>query len=207
MNEEELVRETLTALRANGFKTLLAKNREEAKKMVLELISPEESVGVGGSITIREMGLLESLEARGTKVVHHWVKGLSSQEVRDLMSKETQADVFLTSSNAITRDGKLVNKDMTGNRVSAMIFGPQKVIVIAGVNKIVTDLTEAMERIEKVAAPLNAKRIGAKTPCATTGTCSACNSPDRICRVTTIIDKCPSKTDMAVMLVNEKLGY
>ncbi len=207
LRRDKVLEETLTALSKNGFRVFFAKGKEEAKDTVLKLISPEESIGVGGSITIREIGLLEALEERGNKIFQHWIKGLSPKEFSEALNEEVKAEVFLTSSNAVTRDGKLVNKDMTGNRVSAMIFGPKKVIVVVGINKIVSDVNEALDRIRNIAAPLNAKRIGLKTPCAITGVCNDCDSPDRICRVTTIIEKCPSLTEMNVILVNEELGY
>ena len=132
---------------------------------------------------------------------------MSKEEVLEALRGEINSDVFLTSSNAVTMDGKLVNKDMIGNRVAAMIFGPKRVFVVVGVNKIVENVKEALERIERVAAPLNAKRLGVKTPCVETGYCTDCDSPDRICRVTTIIERRPSRTDLTVVLVNENLGY
>jgi len=196
----------IEALNKNGFKTIYAETGKEAAKIIMYSISPEETVGVGGSLTIRELGLVESLINRGNEVFHHWRKGMTSEEVLETLKNEVSSDVFLTSSNAVTMDGKLVNKDMVGNRVSAMIFGPKRVFVVVGVNKIVKDVNEALERIKHV-APLNAKRIGAKTPCVESGYCVDCDSPDRICRVTTIIEKVPSRTEITVVLVNESLGY
>jgi len=204
---DERIGQLIENLRKNGFEVLYAESREEAKEKILNLISPNDKVGVGGSITIRELGLIEALSQRGNVVVHHWRKGLSREEVGEVLKEELNSDVFLTSSNAVTMDGKLVNMDMTGNRVSAMIFGPNKAIVAVGINKIVEDVEGAIERIRKVAAPLNAKRIGAKTPCVKTGYCTDCDSPDRICRVTTIIEKKPSRSDITVVLINEELGY
>ncbi len=183
------------------------KDKEEAVKTIMKRISPTETVGIGGSLTIRELGLIEKLVERGNRVIHHWRKGMSEEEVSETLRGEINSDVFLTSSNAVTMDGKLVNKDMVGNRVAAMIFGPKRVFVVVGVNKIVRGLDEALERIERVAAPLNAKRLGIKTPCVETGRCVDCDSPDRICRVTTIIERRPSRTDLTVVLVNENLGY
>ena len=205
MIKEEVDR-LIEALNKNGFKTIYAETGKEAAKIIMDSISPEETVGVGGSLTIRELGLVESLINRGNKVFHHWRKGMTSEEVLETLKNELSSDVFLTSSNAVTMDGKLVNRDMVGNRVSAMIFGPKRVFVVVGVNKIVKDVNEALERIKRV-APLNAKRIGAKTPCVESGYCVDCDSPDRICRVTTIIEKVPSRTEITVVLVNESLGY
>jgi hypothetical protein len=116
------------------------------------------------------------------------------------------SDVYLTSTNALTQRGQLVNIDGTGNRVSSMIYGPKKVIIVCGVNKIVPHLEAAMERV-KEASVLNAKRLGLDTPCTVKGECFECHSTQRICNVTTIIDKRPSETEMVVMIVNENLGF
>jgi hypothetical protein len=115
--------------------------------------------------------------------------------------------VFITSTNAVTETGELVNIDGTGQRVAAMIFGPGRVVVVAGVNKITGDLEEGLWRASNVAAPMNARRLHPKTPCAETGECSDCVAPGRICGITTIIHRRPSKTPFTVVLVGEKLGY
>lgn len=117
------------------------------------------------------------------------------------------SDVLLTSTNAVTETGHLVNTDHAGQRVAAMIFGPEKVVIVAGVNKIVRDLDEALERIKNTAAPMNARRLNINVPCTVTGTCSNCSSQDRICNVTTIIERKPVHTDVAVILLGEELGY
>jgi hypothetical protein len=116
-------------------------------------------------------------------------------------------DVFFSSTNALTLDGKLVNIDGTGNRVASMIFGPGHVVLIVGANKITDDLQQAMIRAKHLAAPMNAMRLNLKTPCATTGYCSDCNSEDRICKVTTIIEYKPDLTNFTVILVGEEIGY
>jgi hypothetical protein len=117
------------------------------------------------------------------------------------------SDVLLTSTNAITETGQLVNIDHAGQRVAAMIFGPKKVIIIAGINKIVRDVDEALKRVKNVAAPMNAKRLNMNVPCAVTGTCTDCDSQDRMCNVTTIIERKPVHTRVIVMLLREELGY
>ena len=113
---------------------------------------------------------------------------------------------FILSANAITIDGELVNTDGIGNRIAGMIFGPQTVIVIAGVNKIVENLDEALSRIRNIAAPANARRLGIDTPCVSTGRCVLCESPFNICRITAIIHRKPMLTDIKVFLVTEPLG-
>ena len=124
-----------------------------------------------------------------------------------MMQEQLGCDLFFTSTNALTLKGHLVNIDATGNRVGAMVFGPRRVIVVAGANKIATDLEAALARVKTFACPPNARRLGFDTPCAHTGLCTDCNSPQRICRVTTIIERQPRATDLAVCLVNEDLGY
>jgi hypothetical protein len=173
----------------------------------LDLIPPDSVVGVGGSITVRELGLIEALQKRGNRVVQHWQKGLSFDEIIAVERQHLTSEVFLTSSNAITEAGQLVNVDGGGNRVAAMIFGPKKVIVIAGENKIVKDVDAGLERIKRVAAPLNAKRLNLSTPCAVTGVCTDCDIPERICNITTIIHRKSEETDITIILVGETLGF
>jgi hypothetical protein len=123
------------------------------------------------------------------------------------MRRQLTCDLFLTGTNALTMDGCLVNIDATGNRAAAMFFGPDKVIVVAGRNKIVNgDIDDAVRRIKGCASPPNTRRLNFKTPCASTGLCSDCSSPDRICRITTIIDRKPRQTDLRVLVVNEDMG-
>jgi hypothetical protein len=123
------------------------------------------------------------------------------------MKRQQTCDLFLSGTNAATTDGCLINIDGLGNRVAAMIYGPNKVIVVVGRNKIVEgDLIDGIQRIKAESAPPNARRLGRNTPCAVTGFCSDCDSPDRICHVTTIIDSKPSATDLHVLVVNEDMG-
>lgn len=202
---------TKRALERNDFEVIVASARNDAVQKVLALIPTDAKVGVGGSITIRELGLMEALTERGNRVVHHWLPDISVRDWLPYMVEAHNSDVFLCSSNAVTEDGKLVNVDSTGNRVASMIFGPDKVIVIAGRNKIVRDTVEGLKRLKEVAGPLNAKRhnlVG--LPCVETGVCTDCDSPKRICRVTTITERAPNRISeprMTVVLVDEDLGF
>ena len=197
----------LTALKANGFKVIYADNSKEALDKVMSLIPKEAKVGIGGSVTVRDIGLVEAIEKQNNTIFMHWGKPLELKENLKVRKEALTSDVFLTSSNAITLQGQLVNVDGTGNRVSAMIFGPKKVIVVAGANKLVVTLDEALARIKNIACPLNGKRLNLKTPCALTGKCTDCNSPDRMCKVTVILEKKPSLSDITIVLVGENLGY
>jgi len=207
---EKRVERTLVALRKNDFDAMYIPTKKEVLAKALELIPSDALVGVGGSVTIRELGLLEILKRRGNEVADHWEawhKKLAPEEVMKIRRRLLNSDVLLTSTNALTETGHLVNIDHAGQRVAAMIFGPKKVIIIAGINKIVRDVDEALKRIKNVAAPMNAKRLNMNVPCAVTGICSDCDSQDRICNVTTIIERKPVHTNVIVILLREELGY
>lgn len=200
--------EVVDNLNRNGFQACFVDTAAEAKEMVLRMIPPGAPVGVGGSVTIRQMNLIETLRDQGHEVYDHWQEGLRPDEIRAVKLKHILSPVFLTSTNAITRDGRLVNIDNTGNRVAAMVFGPEQVIVVAGRNKIVAGLDEALDRIKTEVAPVNTQRRQDKTPCAVTGQCQDCRSPDRICRVTAILErKTKGVGTFSVIIVGETLGY
>lgn len=186
----------------NGFMVKTFENIINAKEELLSDIKKEQSVGIGGSMTIQNMGIYEELRERGNEVYWHWRK-----DVENPIQKAMTSDVYITSTNAITMDGKLVNMDGNGNRVASMFFGHKDVYVIIGKNKLCNDYDEARDRIRNIAAPLNAKRLNLNTPCTHTGKCSDCDSPDRICRVETIIQKKPNTTNVHIYLIGEELGY
>lgn len=197
----------LTALKANGFKAIYIDNAKEALDKVMSLIPKEAKVGIGGSVTVREVGLVETLEKQGHTIFAHWGKSLELKEKLEMRKKALTSDIYLTSSNAITLQGQLLNIDGTGNRVASMIFGPKKVIIIAGANKLVDTLEEAFARIRNIAGPLNGSRLNLKTPCALTGKCANCDSPDRMCNITVILEKRPKLSDITIVLVGEDLGH
>lgn len=203
---DQKIKRTLAELEKNGFQTFFAATRSEALEKVLSLIPPTAKVGIGGSVTIRELNLIDALTARGNIVIQHW-QLQPGEDALTNMRKEPTSEYYLASSNAVTENGELINIDGTGNRVTAMIFGPQKVILVVGINKIVGDVAEGLQRAKSVAAPMNAKRLGRKTPCAATGVCTDCDAPDRICRVTSIMEKRPDRTEIMVMLVGEEMGF
>jgi len=202
---------TKRALERNDFKVFIASTRNDVVKMVLALIPADAKVGVGGSVTIRELGLMEALTERGNRVVHHWLPDMAVKDWLPFMREAHNSDVFLCSSNAVTEDGKLVNVDSSGNRVGSMIFGPDKVIVVAGRNKIVRNMDKGLKRLKEVAGPLNAKRHNIRElPCVKTRVCEECDSPKRICRVITIIERAPNRireSHITVVLVDEDLGF
>ncbi len=179
----------------------------EACDRIVELIPLKSRIGYGGSITLERIGILDKIR-QGDYVfydrenVQKYTKG--SFELGHLAQ---QADYFLSSSNAITEDGKIVNKDRTGNRVSSLIYGPEHVIIVVGKNKLTKDINEALKRIENIAAPMNAKRINAKTPCVKIGKCVDCLVEERLCCNTVIIERQFIKDRMTVILVNKDLGF
>jgi len=194
------------ALRQRGYAACYVPDAAAARKKVLEIVAPGSSLATGGSMTLREAGILEALLNRGD----HFITDPFLPYGPELVEQRRQAlncDVYLTSTNALTEDGILVNIDGTGNRVASMVFGPRTVVIIAGVNKIAANLDEAMRRARHYAAVLNAKRLNCETPCATKGECLDCRSPGRICRVLTIMERCPAETAVQVILVGEELGF
>ncbi len=194
-------------MKAHGFEAIYVKTKGDAAEEIMRYVTPSARVGAGGSITIRSLGILEQMRARGQTVLDHWVPGLSKEQSLEIRKAQMTSDLFLSSSNAITMDGELVNIDGIGNRVNAITFGPGKVILVAGYNKIVTDVSEAIKRVKNEASPPNTRRLGYDLPCAESGSCADCNSPSRACRVIVIHERKPFFTDILVILVGEELGY
>ena len=204
------VKNALSSLKKNGFEAHYSPTSEKAVSKVLDIVPEGAVVGIGGSVTLREMGLLKALGERVFELADHWEarrRGAPRDEVMRIRRLHLNSDVFITSTNAVTETGELVNIDGTGQRVAAMIFGPKKVVVVAGVNKIVGDLEEGLWRANNIASPMNAKRLNRGTPCTVTGECEDCDSPERICNITTLIHRRPRDTDVIVIIVGEELGY
>jgi hypothetical protein len=195
------------SLKKNGFDAIYCQSSEEVFHYIVNEAASANSVGFGGSMSVAELKLSEKLKGMGKEILNHGAPGLSAEEKLAICRRQLTCDLFLTSSNAVTLSGNLVNIDGNGNRVAAMFFGPLKVIIVVGRNKLVDGTVEdAIQRVKSYAAPPNSKRLDLATPCATTGFCSDCNSPQRICRVTTVIEKKPRNTDIRVLVVNEDMG-
>ncbi|MFC2008205.1 lactate utilization protein [Chloroflexota bacterium] len=216
-------RAVINSLQKKNMNGQYVSTREEALPTVMEMIPPGAIVARGDSVAYDQVGVIPELIKRNqNSIIDPFQRDdegffITAPEERERLHRETFfADIFLTGTNAITLDGKLVNIDGLGNRVSAMIFGPKKVIAVAGVNKIVKDVNEALERIHEVAAPMNAKRHYLKhqrpefgdLPCVRTGSCVDCNHDWRICRYTVIIEGAlvRDKGRINVVLVGEELG-
>ncbi len=204
--QEKQVERTVQALKKNNFDALFVPDSKAAFEEVMRRIPDGSTVAVGGSVTLTQIGLLDALERRNVHLIWPIQQAKNMNERMELFRKSFSSDFFLTSTNAITEDGKLFNVDATGNRVGAMFIGPKKTIVVSGVNKIVKDIGAAEKRVREWTAPQNAKRLNRKTPCVETGVCADCSSPDRICNIYVTLAKRPSRTEVAVILVGEKLG-
>ena len=195
------------ALQKNGFVAVYCPTRAEAYDYILAEAADAGSVGFGGSLSIADLAVAGKLAETGKELLMHSAPGLIPEERRAIMRRQLTCDLFLSGTNALTLSGCLVNIDATGNRVGSMLFGPQKVIIVAGRNKLVDgNIDDAIKRVKDWSSPPNARRLNFNTPCATTGFCCDCNSPDRICRITTIIDRKPRQTDLRVLVVNEEMG-
>ena len=197
---------TVEALKRNGYKAAYFDTSAEARDAVLSMISDNASVGFGGSATVSQLNIHEELQSRGCTLYDH-NRSATPEEKLKMRYLEQDADYFLTGTNAVTVDGKLYNMDATGNRVSAMIFGPKHVIAVAGINKVVRDLNEAEERVRTVAAPVNGIRLHRDTPCVRTGMCQDCASPQRLCNIAVVLHHCPPTIDFHVLIIGEELGY
>ena len=188
----ETCKKLVCALMKRGFEADFAATEEEAAAIVMAEAASVQSVGWGGSETVKSLGLRERLLACG-------------KEIRD---HELEMDLFLLSANAVTIDGRIVNIDGRGNRIAASIAGPKRVVYVIGRNKIVDGgLDDAIARIKKFACPPNCVRLGKKTPCAATGVCADCDSPDRICKVMAVFDRKPTGISARVVVVDADLGY
>ncbi|MCF6459632.1 lactate utilization protein [Clostridium sp. Cult3] len=192
-----------SCLEKNGFTVETFKNVSEAKETLLNEIQVSESIAFGGSMTLFDMGLYEDFKGRGNEIFWHW----KAEDKNNELSLARNSHIYITSTNALTLDGKLVCMDGVGNRVSSMFYGHKRVYIIVGRNKICKDYDEARNRIKKIAAPKNAQRLSSNTPCRFTGECNTCDSADRICRVEVIIHRNPIGGDINIYLIDEDLGY
>lgn len=200
---ELLAEKVIKGLESRNMTGYYAKDKEEAVKKALELIPEESTVTMGGGMSVHEIGLVDVLK----KGNYSFIDRDEYEDKRAAMLAAYDADVFLASSNAITEDGVLVNIDGNSNRVSAIAQGPKKVVFIVGMNKVCDDVDGAMKRARNVAAPINAQRFGLQTPCAKTGACLNCKSPDTICCQFLITRFSRHKDRIHVILVNDSLGF
>ena len=198
-----LAQKVIKGLASRNMTGYYAEDREAALAQALALIPEGSSVSMGGATSAHEIGLVEALKAGN----YNFIDRDAYSDKRAAMLMAYDADVFLSSANAITEDGVLVNIDGNSNRVSAIAQGPRKVVFIVGMNKVCDDVDGAMKRARNVAAPINAQRFGLSTPCAKTGACMDCKSPDTICCQFLITRFSRHKDRIHVILVNDSLGF
>ena len=205
----KLMPKILESLKKKKFDPYFFETIEEARSFIPAQVQKGETVGIGGSVTLRQdLGVVAALRSQGNTVYDHWDAGKDNKERLKLKRMQRGVDVFLSSLNAFTCDGTLVNLDGGGNRVGGLCSGPKRVIVVAGTNKLVETLDGAIHRTRNHSAPINADRLERKVPCATTGMCSDCDAPERICAALLILFKKPGDIDkFTVVLVNEEMGY
>ncbi|MDO4921297.1 MAG: lactate utilization protein [Phascolarctobacterium sp.] len=203
----QLLGETLVKkLSQRGFGAYYCADKNAALAKALELIPAEDVVSWGGSVTIKEIGLLDAVKRRNPVIDRD--TAANAEEKTELMRRALLCDTYLMSANAISKDGQLVNIDGNGNRVAALIYGPKQVLVIAGMNKVAGTLEGALDRARNVAAPINAARFaGLPTPCAKTGACAECASAQSICSQVVITRTCRVPQRIKVILVGESLGF
>ncbi len=202
-----MVGTTLEALQKHGFEAQAFASQQEAADFIVQMAADCATVGIAGTHTVRGLGVVAALTEAGKTVYDHWQLTPGSPEEIACRKNQMQADLFLTSANAVTSTGEIVNREGCGNRTNAMTFGPGKVAIVVGRNKIVPDLDAAFDRIEHTASPVRAMSLNRKTPCVKTGVCVDCDSPERICRITSILHRQPMLTKITVMIIDDELGY
>ncbi len=197
-------------LEGNNFEVCIAPDAQSAATTVLEEILPKTGgrvISFGGSMTFTGSGLYQTLKENGDyDIIDTFDTNVPKEEFLERRRQSLLADVFITGTNAVTEEGRLVNLDMIGNRVAGITFGPKHVVILVGRNKIVADLDDAMFRIKNYTAPANAMRLDKKTPCVKTSYCEQCKSPDRICNHWTITEKSFPAGRIKIVLINQDLG-
>ena len=205
---ERKIADLIKVLEDREFGAVMAKDKEDAKRIVMDMIPEGSTIAVGGSVTLNETGILDEIRSDKYKFIDRY----NTPNFEAMLEKYREgyhADVFVSSTNAVTMEGQLVNIDCTGNRTSQIVFGPKKVIIVAGANKIVKNVEEGIRRAKSI-APMNARRITHKTPCAADDNikCTDCHCQARVCNVTSIVDGChyfPQR--ITLVLVPEKLAF
>jgi L-lactate utilization protein LutB len=205
--EEQKIKRTMENLEKNNIESYFVEDNSALIEKISRFVKEGDTVSVGGSMTLFETGVIEFLRNGKFNFLDRYEQGLNGNDIKDIFRKTFSADVYFVSSNAVTEKGELYNVDGNGNRVAAMIYGPDSVIVIVGVNKIVRDVKEAIERNKEYAAPANAKRLNRNTPCTKVGYCMDCSSSERICNDYVLIRRQGQKGRIKVIIVGKELGY
>ncbi len=214
MNEQ--IKNTMDALKRNNMVPFYAENKEEALEILKGLIKENDLIGLGGSVTLKEIGATGLVRGGGYNIIDRYDENLTAEERSECLRKALLSDVFLTSSNAISEKGELINVDGFGNRGAALVYGPKSVVVVVGKNKIVKDAEEGFRRIKEIAAPKNCQRLNKNNYCAYKNECMAvngeslsdgCKSESRICCSYIVQSFQLIKDRIKVIICNEDLGY
>ncbi len=205
LRNEKLGAKVVKAMESRHFEAYYCGTKEEALKKALELIPEGSVVAWGGSVTMNEIGLSEALHSGNYQLIDR--DAAPPEERRKLMRQGLLADYFISGANAVSEDGEIVNIDGMGNRVGAIVYGPDHVVIIAGMNKVAKTLEDAVKRARTIAAPINKQRFGGTTPCAKTGSCGDCKAEDCICCQMLVTRVCRPAGRIKVILVGEELGF
>lgn len=204
---KNLAQTMIKNLEKRNMEGFFAGTKEEAVSLIMEkFLVAGKSVCFGGSMSLTESGLMEALRSSDC-ILHDRMTAKTSEEIREMKAKMINSDYFLMSTNAITTDGELVNIDGRGNRVSYLCYGPEHVIILAGMNKVVSSIEDGVRRVRDIASPPNTVRLNKNTPCARTGRCGDCYSEDCICSQIVVTRRSGEKNRIKVVLVAEELGY
>jgi len=204
---DKKIERTIEGLKKRNMEGYSVSDEAELMELLAKLIPRNSLVGVGDSMTLFETGVIDFLRKGNFTFLDKYREGITSEEKREIYIKNFSADTFMCSTNALTENGELYNIDGNGSRVAPMLYGPKRVILVAGINKIVRDIEEAEKRVRQYAAPIDAKRLGKDTPCAALGYCVDCKSPNRICNEFVVIRGQFVKCRIKVIIVKKQLGY
>ena len=204
---EKKIEKTINNLKKNNINGYYVKDNDELINLIKDIAKEGEVVSVGGSMSLFESKVIELLRSGRYEFLDRYKKDLTQEDIKEIYRKSFFADTYFASANAITEDGKIFNVDGNGNRVAAILYGPDKVVLIVGVNKIVKNIEQAVARNRSISGPANAKRLNLSTPCVKTGQCMECKSEERICCEYTVIKRQRNPKRMHVIFINDTLGF
>lgn len=204
---EKKIEKTINNLKKNNISGYYVKDNDELINLIKDIAKEGEVVSVGGSMSLFESKVIELLRSGRYEFLDRYKKDLTQEDIKEIYRKSFFADTYFASANAITEDGKIFNVDGNGNRVAAILYGPDKVVLIVGVNKIVKNIEQAVARNRAISGPANAKRLNLSTPCVKTGQCMECKSEERICCEYTVIKRQRNPKRMHVIFINDTLGF
>ena len=204
---EKKIEKTINNLKKNNINGYYVKDNDELINLIKDIAKEGEVVSVGGSMSLFESKVIELLRSGRYEFLDRYKKDLTQEDIKEIYRKSFFADTYFASANAITEYGKIFNVDGNGNRVAAILYGPDKVVLIVGVNKIVKNIEQAVARNRAISGPANAKRLNLSTPCVKTGQCMECKSEERICCEYTVIKRQRNPKRMHVIFINDTLGF